>query len=75
MKKAFGFVQIIIVIAIIAVVYFVFLRTPGGNTRNPFEEQTQVQAKKEVVNQKIKDIENTKAIKERIEQNLNRENY
>lgn len=75
MKKAFGLAQIIIVIAVIAAIYFIFLRTPAGKTRNTFEEQTQVQTKKEIVNKKIKDIENTKAIKERIEQNLNRENY
>lgn len=75
MKKAFGLAQLIIVIAVIAVIYFIFLRSPAGKTRNPFEEQTQVQTKKEIVNKRIKDIENTKAIKERIEQNLNRENY
>ena len=41
---------------------------------NPFDDSARIKSQKEIVNDKIKDIENTKAIKERIENNL-REGY
>lgn len=74
-KRAFGISELLFVIVIFIMIYLVCFRTPAGRNRNPFEEQTKVRTQQEAVNQKIKEIENTKAIKDRIEQNLNRESY
>lgn len=73
MKKALGVLELLIVQIIIIVVYFTCFSN-GSKNLNPFDDNARVQTQKEIVNDKIKDIENTKAIKERIENNL-REGY
>lgn len=74
MKKAVGIIELLIVIVVILAIYFTCFNN-NSITKNPFDEQKEIKTKQELVESKIKDIENTKAIKERIEQNLNRENY
>lgn len=74
MKKAMGLLEILIVIVILIVLYFAFFNSTGGR-KNPFEEQKEIKTKQELIDNKLKEIEKQKAIKERIEQNLNRENY
>ncbi len=73
MKKAFGVLELLIVLVIIIVIYFTCF-TNGTKNLNPFDDSARIKSQKEIVNDKIKDIENTKAIKERIENNL-REGY
>ncbi len=74
MKKAMGLVEILIVIIIVAVLYFAFFNSPTGR-KDPFEEQKEIKTKQELIDNKLKDIQSKKDIKNRIEQNLNRENY
>lgn len=73
MKKALGVVELLIVIVIILAIYFACFNNKSA--KNPFEEQKEIKTKQEMVDSKLKEIENSKAIRERIEQNLNRENY
>ena len=73
MKKAVGIVELLIVIIVITAIYFTCFN--NKSTKNPFDEQRGIKTQQELVETKIKDIENSKAIRERIEQNLNRENY
>lgn len=74
MKKAMGLLEILIIVVIFIIIYFTCFHSTGGR-KNPFEEQKEIKTKQELIDTKIKGIENQKAIKERIEQNLNRENY
>ena len=74
MKKAMGLVEILIVIIIVAVMYFAFFNSPTGR-KDAFEEQKEIKTKQELIDNKLKDIQSNKDIKNRIEQNLNRENY
>lgn len=69
MKKAFGVLELLIVLVIIIVIYFTCFQN-GTKNLNPFDDSARIKTQKEIVNDKIKDIENTKAIKERIENNL-----
>lgn len=74
MKKAMGLVELLIVVIVIVVVYFTCFHSTSGR-KNPFEEQINVKSKQELVDKKLENIQSQKAIKDRIEQNLNRENY
>ena len=74
MRKAFGLVEILIVLIIILVVYFTCFHPKNGRS-NPFEEVTEVKTKQEIVNKNVKELEDTKAIRDKIEQNLMREKY
>ena len=72
MKKAFGLIELLIVVIIIITVYFTCFRSSYGRS-NPFEEQTRVKTQQQVVEDKIQQIEDTKALQKKIENNLNEE--
>ena len=74
MKKAMGLVELLIVVIVIAVIYFTCFHSNGGR-KNPFEEQIHLKSTQELVDKKLESIQSQKAIKDKIEQNLNRENY
>ena len=74
MKKAAGLIELLMVIVVIIVLYFVFFNGQTGRN-NPFEQQKEIKTKQELVDTKLKEIQSQKDIKERIEKNLNRENY
>ncbi len=69
MKKAFGVLELLIVVVIITVLYFTCFHSNYGRS-NPFDDNAKVNSQKELVDKKVQEVENTKAMKERIENNL-----
>ncbi|MBQ8460377.1 hypothetical protein IJ541_09800 [bacterium] len=72
MKKAVGLIELLIVVIVIITIYFTFFRSGYGRS-NPFEEQTKVKTQQQIVEDKIQQIEDTKALQKKIESNLNEE--
>lgn len=71
MKRAFGVLELLIVIVVIIVIYFSFFHSQYGR-KNPFDDNSRVNSQQELIDSKIQDIENSKAIKKQIEDNLNK---
>lgn len=69
MKNAFGLFEILLVTVIIIVVYFTCFNSPYGR-KDPFDDNFQVNTKSEMIDDTIKDIEDNKALKKRIQNNL-----
>lgn len=70
MKRAFGILELLIVIVIITVLYFSFIAGPKVGRKNPFDDNVNLQSQEDIIETKMNDIQNTKNIKERIEKNL-----
>lgn len=71
MKKAVGMVEILLVIIVITVLYFTCFHSKCGRS-NPFDDNSSLNNQQEMIDNKIQDIENTKALKQKIEDNLNK---
>lgn len=71
MKKAFGMVEILIVLAVFSVIFLCTHQQKFGRS-NPFSDTTKIEEQQNIVNDKISDIEDAKALRTRIEQNLNK---
>lgn len=69
MRKAFGLLELLIVLVIGIIIYFMCIQPNYGN-KNPFDDRARVNTQKEIINDKIQDIEKTQEIKRQIEQNL-----
>ncbi len=70
MKKAFGLAELLIVVVIIIVVYFTCFAGNKYGRKNPFDDGQGVNVEQEVFDDKIQQIESSKALKQRIENNL-----
>ena len=71
MKKAVGMVEILLVIVVITAIYFLCFHPRYGRS-NPFADNEKIKSQQELVDDKLKDIEDAKALRKRIEQNLNK---
>ena len=71
MKKAVGMIEILLVIVVITALYFTCFHSKYGRS-NPFDDNSNLNNQQEMVEDKIQDIENTKALKKKIEDNLNK---
>lgn len=71
MKKAIGLVEILVVVVILTVLYFTCFHSNYGR-KNPFDDNAKINSQQEIIDDKINDIENTKALRKRIEDNLNK---
>ncbi len=71
MKKAFGVLELLIVIVVITVLYFTCFHSNYGRS-NPFDDNVRMNNQKEIIDERVQEIEDTKALKERIENNLNK---
>ena len=71
MKKAVGMVEILLVIVVVTAIYFVCFHSKYGRS-NPFADNEKIKSQQELVDDKLKDIEDAKALRKRIEQNLNK---
>ncbi len=71
MKKAVGLLELLIVLVVIIVVYFTCFHSNYGRS-NPFDDNVKINSQKEIIDTKIQEIEDTKALKQRIENNLNK---
>ena len=69
MKYAFGVLELVIVIVIITILYFTCFHSNYGRS-NPFDDNSRVNTQSQLIDDKIKDIESTKALKDKIEKNL-----
>ena len=74
MRRAFGAVELLLVVVVIIIIYFTCFHSQYGRT-NPFADNANdVKTKQQMVDDKLKEIEQTKAIQKQIEKNLNYEN-
>lgn len=69
MKNAFGIIELLIVVVLITVLYFTCFHSNYGRS-NPFDDNSKINNQSELIDKKIQDIEETKALKNRIEENL-----
>lgn len=69
MRKAIGLLEILIVLVVIIILYFTCFHSNYGRS-NPFDDNSRVNNQSQIVDDKINEIEETKALKEKIEQNL-----
>ncbi len=69
MKKAFGILELLIVVIIAIVVYFACFHHKYGRS-NPFDDNSKIEQQSQMIDDKIQDIESSKALKEKIENNL-----
>ncbi len=70
MKKALGLAEILIAAVVIIVVYFTcFAGNKYGRT-NPFDDGQKIKSQQEIVDEKVQQIEDSKALKQLIENNL-----
>ncbi len=70
MKKAAGLIELLIVVVIIIVLYFSFFAGPKAGRKNPFDDNSNIKNQEDVIDNKIQEIEDTKMVKQKIEQNL-----
>lgn len=70
MKKAVGLLEFLIVVVIVLVLYFCFFAGPKVGRKNPFDDNVNIQDQENIIDDKIQEIEDTKLMKQRIEQNL-----
>lgn len=70
MKKAFGILELLIVVVILTVLYFSFIAGPKVGRKNPFDDNVNLENTENIIDSKIEDIQNTKQLKQRIENNL-----
>lgn len=71
MRKAFGLLELLIVLIVIIIIYFTCFHSNFGR-KNPFDDNARINSQQQIVDDKIKDIEDTKALRKRIEENLNK---
>lgn len=69
MKKGFGVIELIFVVIVAIVIYFLCYKGQSGRS-NPFEEVRNTRTKQEVVESKLQQLEKTKNLKRQIEMNL-----
>lgn len=70
-KKGFGLIEILIVGILILTIYFVGFHQKYGRS-NPFSDNQKINSQQEHVDDKLKEIEKTKELRQRIEDNLNK---
>jgi competence protein ComGC len=68
MKKGAGLFEILIILIVIIVCFMCF--KPSVGRKNPFEEIKNVNNQSDIIDEKVRSIEETKALRNRIEQNL-----
>lgn len=71
MKNGLGMIEILITLIVIIAIYFTCFHSKYGRS-NPFADNEKIKTQQELVDDKIKDIEDAKALRQRIEQNLNK---
>ena len=69
MKYAFGVLELVIVIVVITILYFTCFHSNYGRS-NPFDDNSRVNTQSQLIDDKIKDIESTKALKNKNKKNL-----
>lgn len=73
MRRAFGVIELLVVIVILIIIYFACFHNQYGRS-NPFADNVnEVKTKQQMVDDKLNEIEQTKVIKEQIEKNMNSE--
>lgn len=73
MKKGVGLVELLFAVIVIVIIYFTCFNQNGGKV-DPFADNQRVNTQKQMANEKIKEINETKALQEKMEKNLNEEN-
>ncbi len=73
MKKAFGVLELLIVIIIAITLYFTVFAGNKYGRKNPFDDGANLNSQQKIINDKIDEIENTKELKHKIEENLNKD--
>lgn len=69
MKRAVGLLELLVVVVVIIVLYFTCFHSNYGRS-NPFDDNAKINNQSQIIDDKINEIEDTKALKEKIERNL-----
>lgn len=69
MKNAFGMLELLIVIVVVIILYFTCFHSKYGRS-NPFDDNSKINSQQEFIDDKIQDIQDSKALKRKIEDNL-----
>jgi uncharacterized protein YxeA len=70
MRKALGLIEILFVLAIVLVIYLTCFNPKYGRA-NPFADNQKIKTQQQLVDDKLNDISDAKALRQRIEKNLN----
>lgn len=68
-RYAVGIFELLIVIILVIIIYFTCFHSQYGR-KNPFADNSGINSQQEIMDMKIQEIENTKALKKQIEKNL-----
>lgn len=68
MKKAFGITELLIIVVIIIVIFISF--RVNSVRKSPFDELKEVNTQSQEIEARIKSVEETKALRNKIEENL-----
>lgn len=72
-EHAVGILELLIVIFLAIIIYFTCFHSQYGR-KNPFADNSRINSQQEIIDTKIQEIENTKALKKQIEKNLSEGN-
>lgn len=70
MRNAAGLLELLFVLLIIIVVYFSFFSGNKYGRSNPFDDNVKIKNQQQLVDDKLKEIEQAKQIRQNIEKNL-----
>ena len=71
MRRAFGAVELLIVLIIIIVVYFACFYNPNRQTNPLVENVNDIKTKQQMVDDKLNEIQQTRMLKDRMDHQLN----
>jgi uncharacterized protein YxeA len=71
MRKALGLIEILFVLVIVLIIYFTCFNPKYGRA-NPFADNQKIKTQQQLVDDKLNDIKDAKALRQRIENNLNK---
>lgn len=73
MRRAFGVVELLVVIVVLIILYFACFHNPGVQTNPLVNDVNEVKTKQQMVDDKLNEIQQTKMLKEKMDRNLNDE--
>ena len=68
-KHAVGIFELLIVIILVIIIYFTCFHSQYGR-KHPFADNSKINSQQELIDTKLQEIENTKALKKQIGKNL-----
>lgn len=67
MRNAGGVIELLFVVIIIIILYFTFFTDGKVGRKNPFDDNVRINTQQKLIDNKLKEIEQSKIIKQNIE--------